>query len=333
MATPIFKDYEVTLGTSESADYTIRTSTSTDDIIYSGTAFKKPGESNVKITINEVCVDYMGQEFPALSSTGLIPCDTYIKTFYVYVGSTQKASVDFLFDFSYDYSLANSLNPYSMADPVDGVIDVRMPLIHTMRMNSGTIDYYDVGNSFDNSFDLSFDTINSQPTSVSGYGNYVRLSSIADIGHAITFQETSGWTTYLFKNTCARFALYYVNEYGGWDSLVMQGGFKRTDRYKRYEMKRKYNNAVPTNRGRWRYANEETFAYELRTRWRTDDMASRMHHLIGSNMVYLYDLYNGICQPVVITDNACEYKTYKGNGLKMVQYAINVEIAKEQTRR
>ena len=66
MATPIWKDYEVTLGTSASADYTIRTSTSTDDIIYSGTAFKKPGESNVKITINEVCVDYMGQEFPAL---------------------------------------------------------------------------------------------------------------------------------------------------------------------------------------------------------------------------------------------------------------------------
>lgn len=333
MATPIWKDYEVTLGSGSYADYTIRTSTSTDDIIYSGTAWKKEEDANVKIIINEICMDYMGQTLPDLDTNGLQACSTYIKTFYVYVGTTQKASVDFLFDFSYNYALANSLSPYSMSEPVDGIIDVRMPLVHTMRMNSGTVVYYDEGNSFDDSFDLSFDAINEQPVSLSGYGNYVRKSTSADIGHAISFHETSGWTTYLYAETCARFALYYVNEYGGWDFLVMQGGFKKTDRYKRYEMKRKYNNAVSTNRGRCQYANEETFAYELRTHLLTDDQASRMHHLIGSNMVYMYDLNEGICQPVVITDNSCEYKTYKGNGLKMVQYTINVEIAKEQTRR
>ena len=333
MATQIWKDYEVTLGSGDSADYTIRTSTSSSDTIYSGTAWKKPGESNVKIIINDICADYMRQTMPDISTTGLKSCDTYIKTFYVYVGSTQKASVEFLLDYSYNYALANSLNPYAMSELIDNIIDVRMPIIHTMRSSTATINYYDVGNSFDLGFDISFDVINSQPTSISGLGNYVRKSSPSDKGHAVTFQEAAGWTTYLFDDTCAKFALYYVNEYGGWDSLVMRGGFKKVDRYKRYEMKRKYNNAVVANRGRFQYANEETFAYELRTAFLSDDQAGRMHHLIGSNLIYMYDLEEGLMHPVVITDNSCEYKTYKNNGHKLVQYIINVEIAKEQTRR
>lgn len=333
MATQIWKDYEVTLGSGDSESFTIRTSTSTDDIIYTGKAWKKPGESYVKVIINDICADYMRQVMPEISTTGLVSCDTYIKTFYVYVGTTQKASVEFLLDYSYNYELANSANPYAMSELIDNTIDTRMPIIHTMRSSTATLNYYDVGNSFDLSFDLSFDVINSQPVSISGLGNYVRKSTPADKGHAATFQEAAGWTTYYFDDTCAKYALYYVNEYGGWDSLVMRGGFKRVDRYKRFEMKRKYNNAVVANRGRHNYANEETFAFELRTAFLTDAQASRMHHLIGSTLVYMYDLEEGLMHPVVITDNSCEYKTYKNNGHKLVQYIINVEIAKEQTRR
>jgi hypothetical protein len=275
----------------------------------------------------------MRQQLPDIATDGLQACDGYIKTFYVYAGDTQKAEVQFLYDYSYDYVLAGLLTDYAMSDPVDGVIDINMPLIHTMRSGTATMVYYDEGNSFDNSFDLSFDVINEQDTSITGLGNYVRVSDASDLGHAIQFQEAAGYTTYTFEDTCARYALYYVNEYGGWDFLVMRGGFKRIDRYKRYETKRSYNNSVAHNRGRVNYANEETFAFELRTAFLTDDQASRMHHLIGSNMVYMYDLSTGILQPVIITDNSCEYKTYKNQGLKMVQYAINVEIAKEQTRR
>ena len=333
MATQIWKDYEVTLGTSDYVDYTIRTSTTDASIIYSGRAYKKPGESNVKVIINEVCADYMMQTLPNITSTGLKSCDTYIKTFYVYAGSTQKASVEFLLDYSFNYALANSLNAYAMSEPIDGLIDVRMPLIHTMRSSTATLVYFDLGNSFDLSFNISFDIINEQSTSISGLGNYVRLSAAADAGHGVTFEEAAGYTTYAFADTCAKFALYYVNEYGGWDSLVMRGGFKRIDKYKRYEMKRKYNNAVVSNRGRFQYANEETFAFELRSPLLTDEQASRMHHLLGSNMVYMYDLEEGLMHPVVITDNSCEYKNYKNNGHKIVQYTISVEIAKEQTRR
>lgn len=335
MATPIWKDYEVTLGTGDYAEYTIRTSTSATDTIYTGKAWKKPGESSVTIIINDICADYMGQQLPDLEplNNGIQSCSTYIRTFYVYVGSTQKAAVEFLYDYSYDYSLANSLSPYSMADPIDGRLDYRMPLVVTMRMGTATMHYYNTIHSFNDDFNDDFQGLNDVPTSLSGLGNFVLKASSDNLGKSVTIQETSGWTTYRFEDTCAKFALYYVNEYGGWDALVMKGGYKKVDKYKRYEMKRSYNNAVASNRGRFNYANEETFSYDLRTALLSDSEASRMHHLLGSTMVYMYDLETGILQPVVITDNSCEYKTYKNNGLKMPQYTIEVEIAKDQTRR
>ena len=335
MSVQIWKDYEVTLGTSDYVDYTIRTSTSATDTIYSGRAFKKPNEANVKVIINDICADYMGQQLPNLAplNSGIQACDTYIKTFYVYAGSTQKAAVEFLYDYSYDYDLADGAFPYSMADPIDGILDFRMPLVRTMRMGTATMHYYNTIHSFNDDFNDDFQNLNDVSTSLSGLGNFVLKADVDNLGKSVTIQESSGWTHYRFEETCAKYALYYVNELGGWDSLVMRGGFKRTDKYKRYQMKRSYNNAVSTNRGTVDYANEVSIDYELRTAWLTDEQAGRMHHLLGSNMVYMYDLDTDMVYPVNIVDKSCEYKTYKNNGCKMVQYAIGVEIAKDQTRR
>ena len=327
MATPIWKDFEVTLGTGDYAEYTIRTSTSATDTIYTGKAWKKPGETSVKIIINDICADYMRQSLPDISTTGLKACNTYNKTFFVYVGDTQKASVLFWLDYSYDYAIAG--NDYLLSDPIDGELDYRMPIIHTMRYNTGTVDYGRA--SFNSDFNFDFDIL--PGVTIVGWGNYVHLLTSADIDRDIRIIELVGETNYHIIDSCAKFALYYVNEYGGWDALVMKGGYKKVDKYKRYEMKRSYNNAVASNRGRFNYANEETFSYDLRTALLSDSEASRMHHLLGSTMVYMYDLETGILQPVVITDNSCEYKTYKNNGLKMSQYTIEVEIAKDQTRR
>lgn len=334
MALPIWKDYEVNLGNVESADYTIRTGVNDADIIYSGKAWRKPGEADCKIIINDIIADYLGQSFPSGAPfiTGLYSCNA-IRTFYVFKGSTQVGSgLEFFYDYSYNYLLP-MLAPYSMAEPIDGVIDVRMPLIRTMRVTPTDATYFELENSFDKSFDMSFDVINEVTTSIVGQGNYVRVTTNADAGHGITFSNQYEHTTYVFADTCAKWALYYVNEYGGWDSLVMQGGWSQTDNYTRHKAKRFYMNGDNQNRGTYNYANEVGVTYSLRTGLLTDDQASRMHHLIGSTQVFIMDLESGWAYPVIITDNSCEYKTYKNGGNKFVQYTINVEIAKDHTRR
>jgi hypothetical protein len=61
--------------------------------------------------------------------------------------------------------------------------------------------------------------------------------------------------------------------------------------------------------------------------------AAKMHHLLGSTEVYLYDLEKDRMIPVVITDNECKYKTFQNEGGKLVEYEINVKVAKQMIRR
>ena len=98
-------------------------------------------------------------------------------------------------------------------------------------------------------------------------------------------------------------------------------------------MKQRYNNAVRSERGTVEYLNEVTKRWTLRTGWLTDEQAARMHHVAGSVAVYLYDITDNALIPVVITDEQCEYKTYRGNGGRMVNYTIGVEVAQDMLRR
>ena len=71
----------------------------------------------------------------------------------------------------------------------------------------------------------------------------------------------------------------------------------------------------------------------LHTSWMSDESSLRMHHLMNSIDVYLYDIVTGQMIPVVVDDMECKYKTFKGEGGKMVNYAINVTIAHDRIRR
>ena len=65
----------------------------------------------------------------------------------------------------------------------------------------------------------------------------------------------------------------------------------------------------------------------------SDDEASRMHHLLNSPNVYLLDMETDEMMPVVLTNTTTEYKTYKGNGGKLVNYTIEATLAQERIRR
>ena len=49
--------------------------------------------------------------------------------------------------------------------------------------------------------------------------------------------------------------------------------------------------------------------------------------------VYLYDSHADAMIPVLLTNTTTEYKTYKGNGGQLVNYAIEVEFANRRIRR
>lgn len=148
---------------------------------------------------------------------------------------------------------------------------------------------------------------------------------------AIEVQSTGA--TYRFVDTCARNALYYVNAYGGWDVLLMDGLDKEQDELTRHEATRVYDNTVMQNRGTVNYVNEVQKSWTLHTGYLTDEQSGRMHHLLNSVQVYLYDMEEGAFLPVVLTGTSTEYKTYRNQGRKLVSYEIQVRLAQDRIRR
>jgi hypothetical protein len=337
----IWKDYEVNLGAAESVDFVVEVNPhlifdqpepGTGTTIYSGKAIRKPGDTNCKVIINDICADYLKQTM-MLEET-FYEAES-VKNFIVCVDNVVKGAFKFHLDYSFDYELAALAAEHLMVIPIDGLVDYRMPLITTIGAGDTEIHTYNNEKSFNNDFNNDFqikDDIIVNPT-LPAAQNMVLGPGAGMKGKVFEIVNSRGTTIYTCVETCAKYALYYVNEFGGWDFLIMQGGGKKTDEYKRLTTKKRYNNSVPEGRGFQHYANEITQTYELKTGLLTDAQAGLMHHLTGSNLVYMFDIDHQIMYPVLLVDNSFEYKTYRNQGCKMIQYTINVQIAQDITRR
>ena len=335
MANPIWKDYYVNLGTAQTVQFRILVG---EDVIYTGKAYKRPGQSNNQIRINDICADYLENVFPNLVGTTFTEIQHVTFVVEIFVGYwTPLSTVQFDNDWSYDYDY----NPATMgmSFPVNGHIDSRQWVVFTAynaKTITATIKLAN-GDSFDvlipveisNDFNADFNNDFSHSIRASQTGTAVfDLSKWGNV-KSVTIDNRE----FKIVNSCSRYALYYVNAYGGWDSLLIEGNHSEIDNLTRHTREVEYDNNDVSNRGTMNYVNEITKSLTLHTSWLSDDESSKMHHLFNSTNVYLCDLNSVKMIPVVLTDTTTEYKTYKGNGGKLVNYAINVTIAQERIRR
>ena len=96
-------------------------------------------------------------------------------------------------------------------------------------------------------------------------------------------------------------------------------------------VQRAYDNADIRNRGTDNYVNVLGKRYTLHTGWLSDDASSRMHHLLNSTDVYLYDIDLGQMIPVTLTSPVTEYK--RNPVVRAIDYAVEVAVAQERMRR
>ena len=131
--------------------------------------------------------------------------------------------------------------------------------------------------------------------------------------------------TYNVVDTCAKYVLYYQNAYGGYDSLLIEGMSSEEDAVSRKTMS--------DIDGKKNYLNDISKTITLHTSWMTDEESLRMHHLLNSNLVYLHDLELNEVYPVILNNSNTQYKTYKSNGCKLVNYTIDVTLAEYRRRK
>lgn len=314
MPASIWKDYEVSFGNVAETDYTIEIPGV--GTIFSGHAVRRPGETYLTVVINDVCADYLEHVLPAVTALGCT-ADPSAVTFSVKDGGgTTVDTVQFVADWSYDYDHS----PSALAAPVNGRVSAAQALVASVLTDS------------DVSVTLGYASSTSTVTAEAGNGD-VQTVAVPLASYTGLKYVTVNGVRYTVVDACARYALLYINAFGGWDTLLMEGRESEADAYDRHTMRQRYDNGTRSARGTVEYVNEVTRRWTVRTGWLRDEQAARMHHVIGSPHVFLYDITDGTLQPVVITDTECQYKTYRGNGGQLTNYAITVELAQDMTRR
>lgn len=305
MARQIWKDFYVVLGEGDSFDYRILAD---NEIIYQGKAYRRAAEGAVSIKVNEVCANYIGSHLPELMS---LSWSSVSKTFDVQVlrGSAWVSQEQFSFYNNWSYSNSDKLS----AQVWNKVAPGQWMFISLPASGGNSILVQFPGNTYSIS-----------RTATEGIGVVKaekKYSSVTIDGVKYDYVP------------CCRYVLYYANALGGWDWLVIEGNYKEEDDVTRNERSISYNNAVVSNRGREHYLAQITKRMTLHTSWMSDMESQKMHHLLNSTNVYLHDLNSDEIIPVLLTNTTTEYKTYKGNGGQLVNYAIEVEFANRRIRR
>lgn len=313
----IWKDYYVQLGYDEKVSYRINCN---GDIAYQGIAHRRPGASTIPIKINDICAGYFGKRvIPADKTPTLVPVVDF--SVQIWEGASLETIDEdtIVADWSYDRKF-NNFGMYSF--PINGHVCKGMPIVFTKYADyTSLFIHLGKGNSVIDNEDIEL------PSDMQLY----------DLSYTPTTYIEYDWAEiegnrYTFVNNCHRYALYYVNAYGGWDFLLIEGNHKEQDSLIRHTRETEYDNRSISNRGRINYVNEISKSITLHTSWLSDEQSSRMHHLLNSTEVLLFDIESKEMIPVILKNTTTEYMSYKSNGGKLVNYTLEVEYANGMTR-
>ena len=131
-------------------------------------------------------------------------------------------------------------------------------------------------------------------------------------------------TTLTSKNTCAKYAIYYLNPLGGWDQLLIEGKVVKTIKLEKKSYKRNFENNTNEFENK-HYLKNLTTSYKLTTGYLTDAQAKLMPNLIETTKAYLCELDTNNYSPVLINNNSVDIKTYRNQGRKLFTYTIEVQ--------
>ena len=140
-----------------------------------------------------------------------------------------------------------------------------------------------------------------------------------------------GMTWVVDRFRCRDYGIYYVNAYGGWDSLGCFGN--QVDAYKRHDYATDYDNTKQSAIGRVDFINEVDVRFALQTGMLTELGASRMHHLVGTNLAVAHEFATGRILPVTVVTDSVKYKTYRSEGRTPISYELEVAVAQDRQRR
>ena len=338
MEQPIWKDTYCTLSGTDYYDYRIE---SDNTEIYRGRCYSFNNQCRFKL--NDVCKNYLSNSIQFSNNPWLEETDNK-KEFTVYVSTdnftTESKYVDAIFWNDWSYEEYTGEAAHYLSNSIIPIVDRRQYFLFSGMFDSGTVNTYtDTAVLDTTTFSGVVKTyVKYVPDIVSNIrgefteafnGDWLVWRSTDDVAeYTISYNN---WKTYLVKNTCKKYCLYYLNARGGWDWLVIDGSEQKNYNYSRQTYTQNYDNTT-LEAGKVNFRNDIQESWNLTTGYLTDTQSGQMFNLFGSVKVYLHNLETGKIIPVVITNTSQVEKTFRNQGRKLYNYTITVDNAQTKTR-
>ena len=313
-----------------------------NEIIYSGYSVVLPDEDRIKIKLNPLVCDYIDNKLPNGITEGIYYLDDYCHSFYLneinsITGETPLTRHNFYNDYSYTNKESIFLNKPIKTKLLDGreyqEVDVRQysfisAFNDTENAETLFLYYPNENNVIQN--EIYTLNNNSQLLKI----DKTLLQRIG-VGKNFFMRNQNNPNDILVRSvvkTCYDYCLYYRNAHNGYDSLLIQGNANKKDKIESIYYTKNADN-TKQDFAKTKYNNVITTTYTMHTDWFNDEEQSKLHHLLESTEVYLHNLNTDEIQPVNITNNVCEYKTYSNNGRKKWYNTIEPEVSQNKIRK
>lgn len=322
----IWKDVEFNFGGAQTVSYTIYYG---DELIFSGKAWKRPGEVSNKILVNKICQDYLAQTFLDLNS---VAWEVNTKDFTLRNGDGTQVyhTYRFVNDWSYSEDFSTGLLSHPILNKQRAVRGQMFPFSLFGAGEQVKVEYgVSYKDGYTDKFGNPIEDWWSTEYITKGVSTDFFIVAYRDAAHI-----NSVWIgddTYQLEEACAiPYVMYYLNPWGGFDWFPILGKVSMKDSLTQYTYQKNFNN-TSIGFGKMRYLSEINKGYQLNTGWLKQEESDRMWYLLQSNVVYLHDIKANKIMPVIITDTETEHKQ-RTRAHKLINYTFNVELSQVRTR-
>ena len=326
---PIYQDIKHTFASSDSlVHYTI--TDANDNLLYEGSAYRKPGQEKAFIYINRIVssnINIKDITGPSLSWVNGYATFTAVVKEVALNNTVYRTTYRFVYNWDYEsgaYTATVNINfPVTTEVSPNDSIPISYWVDDTVPQISAKYHFPDGTNSTVNLDQTGVITNDINTINIQSSINRTALVSSDSVDIMVGDEIINTYHT----TSCNRYTLYYYNKRGGVDVMPLNGGLTKAEDFDRTVFNVEYENSSKSNIAKKVINNNITTKYTATTRFMTDEQAARFaKHFLSSPAVMLHDNVDDETYSVILDENSAEYKTFKSNGRQFNQYTFTFSL-------
>ena len=348
---PIYQDIKHTFVSSDSlVRYTI--TDANDNLLYEGSAYRKPGQEKAFIYINRIVSSNINikdiadpslswvngyatftavvkEATPEATPTEATPTEATPSQRIVVGPSNPVYRTTYRFVYNWDYESGAYTATENINYPVTAEVSPNdtIPISYWVGDTAPHISAkYHFPDGTESTTNLDYTGVITNDINTINVQSSINRTALVSSDSVDIMVGDEIINTY-HTNSCNRYTLYYYNKRGGVDVMPLNGGLTKAEDFDRTVFNIEYENSSKSNIAKKVINNNITTKYTATTRFMTDEQAARFaKHFLSSPAVLMHDNVDDETYSVILDENSAEYKTFKSNGRQFNQYTFTFSL-------